>query len=141
MGRVVAEEVRRLRETVRPDLQPAASRYLDHFLHFTSAPLVVAPIWRAGPELLAPAAPPRAGEDALASGAAAVENLLLAAHALGLGACWMTGPLVAERALCPLLSVPEGWRLAALVPVGKPAEEPSPAPPRRDPDRLVQRLR
>jgi nitroreductase len=71
--------------------------------------------------------------------AAAIENLLLCAHALGLGACWMTGPLVAAEALAAILEVPRGWTLSALVPVGRPAERPA-TPPRRPRDALVRRL-
>ena len=34
----------------------------------------------------------------LQSVAAAIQNMLLAVHALGYGSCWMTGPLVAQEA-------------------------------------------
>jgi nitroreductase len=39
----------------------------------------------------------------LQSVAAAIEHMLLAAHALGYGSCWMTGPLVAQDAFGELL--------------------------------------
>ena len=39
----------------------------------------------------------------LQSVAAAIENMLLAIHALGYGSCWMTGPLVAQEAFEKLL--------------------------------------
>jgi nitroreductase len=58
--------------------------------------------------------------------AMALENLLLAAPTLGLGASGMTGPLVAVDRIRALLEVPESWEVAALVPVGFPAEEPVP---------------
>jgi nitroreductase len=77
--------------------------------------------------------------DTTASVAAALTQLLLAAHALGLGACWMTGPLVAAAELRALLAVPDGWELAALVPLGYPAEQPAP-PRRRALGRLWQRV-
>jgi nitroreductase len=66
-------------------------------------------------------------------------QLLLAAHARGLGGCWMTGPLVAAEPLEELLGVPRGWSIAALVPLGYPDEQPEP-PARRDLDRLVKRI-
>ncbi len=65
-------------------------------------------------------------------------NLLLAAHTLGLGACWMTGPLVAADGLRRCLQVTKGWDIAALVPVGYADEEPQP-PKRRPLQRLIQR--
>jgi nitroreductase len=75
---------------------------------------------------------PAAGESTswLVSCAAAVQNLLLAVHALGYGACWMGAPLVAGATLEKLLELPEGYELLAVIPAGRPAEEPS-APRRR----------
>jgi len=57
---------------------------------------------------------------------AAIENMLLMTHALGYGACWMTGPLFAGPSLERILGVREPWRLAAIIPVGVPAQPPSP---------------
>jgi nitroreductase len=143
MATAVRAEVERLRAGLREDAAPEADAYLENFLHFAGAPLVVAPIHRQGPDLLAAAgASPRASRgdaEALCSVAAAIENLLLCAHALGLGACWMTGPLVAADALAPILEVPRGWAVSALVPVGVPAEDPPP-PARRPPEALVRRM-
>lgn len=51
----------------------------------------------------------------------AIQNLLLAARALGLGTCY-TGNLRTvseyEEATKKLLGVPDGWHLAALIPLG-----------------------
>jgi coenzyme F420-0:L-glutamate ligase/coenzyme F420-1:gamma-L-glutamate ligase len=137
MAEAVLEETRRVLSEVRPD----AEAYLDSFVRFRSAPLVLAPIFRDGFDLLEASTRGRAGDperallDAHASVCAATMNLLLAAHALGLGACWMTGPLIAKPALSTVIGVPSGWRLAALVPVGHPAEQPE-IPPRRSVARL-----
>jgi nitroreductase len=143
MAEAVRAEVLRLRAAMRADVAPDAAAYLESFLHFSGAPLVVAPIHRCGPDLLTAAgADPllaRGDQDALASVAASIQNLLLCAHALGLGACWMTGPLVAAGALAGVLEVPRGWTLSALVPVGLPAEQPAP-PPRRRPETLVRQM-
>lgn len=54
---------------------------------------------------------------------AAIENLMLAATDMGLGACWLSGPLVARKELEQILEVSEPWSLAAMVAVGKPAVE------------------
>ena len=59
---------------------------------------------------------------------AAIQNLLLMAHCLGYGACWMTGPLVAAVALEKILGVRPPWKLAAVIPIGMPAEVPRPRP-------------
>lgn len=60
-------------------------------------------------------------------GSAATENILLAAHALGLGACWVAGHKKAyAEQVSDLLGVPEELKLVALVSVGYPAEKAAP---------------
>lgn len=54
---------------------------------------------------------------------AAIENMLLAITALGLGACWMTGPLIAKKALEDYLGVISPDELVALIPVGFPEKK------------------
>ena len=51
----------------------------------------------------------------------AVQLLCTAAHALGYGSCWMTAPVLAAPAIESLLGVEEPARLAAVVPIGRPA--------------------
>jgi len=55
----------------------------------------------------------------LEDGSAATENILLAAHALGLGACWVAGDKkrYAEE-IRKLLSVPSGYKLVSLISLG-----------------------
>jgi nitroreductase len=69
----------------------------------------------------------------LESASAAMENLILAATALGLGTCWMTGPLEDEPALREILEIPENHTLVSITPIGYPDEQPEPHPP-QDPD-------
>ena len=58
-------------------------------------------------------------------GSAAVENMLLAATALGYGSCWLEGyTLRNEDEFKALLGVPEAKRLLTLVPIGVPVEWP-----------------
>jgi nitroreductase len=59
-------------------------------------------------------------------GSAAIENMLLAATALGYGACWVEGDaLPREEFYKQLVGAPPEKRLLALVPVGVPAESPT----------------
>jgi len=60
----------------------------------------------------------------LQSVAAAIENMLLAIHALGYGSCWMTGPLVAQEAFQKLLGYGKEQTAVALLPMGVPDENP-----------------
>ncbi|MBS3977691.1 MAG: nitroreductase family protein [Syntrophomonadaceae bacterium] len=58
--------------------------------------------------------------------AAAITNMLLAFHQLGLGACWMTGPAQAKQEIEKILGIPQDYEFAALIPVGFPREQPEP---------------
>lgn len=61
--------------------------------------------------------------------AAAIENMLLAICALGLGACWVGA--FHEDEIKRILKIPRGLRPVAIVPVGHPAEKPIPPPKRK----------
>ncbi len=60
----------------------------------------------------------------LQSVAAAIQNMLLAVHALGYSSCWMTGPTVAQEAFEKLFGYGKEKFIAALLPVGVPDENP-----------------
>lgn len=59
---------------------------------------------------------------AVQSVALACENLLLAAHDLGLGASWLCAPLFVPALVCAALDLPGHWRPQAILTVGYPAE-------------------
>lgn len=59
---------------------------------------------------------------AVQSTAMAGQNLLLAAHARGLGACWMCAPLFVPDLLKAQLALPSDWQPQALITMGYPAE-------------------
>jgi nitroreductase len=69
----------------------------------------------------------------LEDGAAAVENILVAARAQGLGSCWVAGDKKPyAETICRLVGAPKGHQLVALIPVGFPADSPQPPqPPKR----------
>jgi coenzyme F420-0:L-glutamate ligase/coenzyme F420-1:gamma-L-glutamate ligase len=58
---------------------------------------------------------------AVQSTAMATQNLLLAAHAEGLGICWMCAPLFCSPEVKLALGVPEDWQLQGLLTLGYPA--------------------
>jgi F420 biosynthesis protein FbiB-like protein len=60
---------------------------------------------------------------AVQSTAVAGQNLLLAAHALGLGACWMCAPLFCPDVVKRSLSLPDDWQPQAFITIGYPAEQ------------------
>ncbi len=59
---------------------------------------------------------------AVQSAAMAGQNLLLAASALGLGACWMCAPLFCPDVVRAALSLPEDWQPQGLITLGYPAQ-------------------
>jgi F420 biosynthesis protein FbiB-like protein len=59
---------------------------------------------------------------AVQSMAMAGQNLLLAAHALGLGACWLCAPLFSADVVRHTLDLPADWQPQALITIGYPAE-------------------
>jgi F420 biosynthesis protein FbiB-like protein len=59
---------------------------------------------------------------AVQSTAMAGQNLLLAAHAAGLGACWMCAPLFVPKLVHAILDLPAGWEPQGLITLGYPAE-------------------
>jgi len=71
-----------------------------------------------------PQASPRSG--GVEDGAIATQNMLLAAHALGLGACWIGSyNSVYEERIKTILSIPKNKRLLSIISIGFPAESPT----------------
>jgi nitroreductase len=89
------------------------------------APLVIAVVSRAGPHVKIPE-----WEQVLSAGAAAM-NLVLAAHALGYGASWITEWYAYDRGVLDALGLAPHERIAGFIHIGKPPGSPEdrPRPP------------
>jgi len=135
MAAAVRAAVDRIAVAVEPEFEPSFRAYGDYFTRFERAPLVIVPICRAltllstmtGARLDhhdAQAIAAMERDSGLIGTSLALQNLLLAAHARGLGASGMTGPLVAADAIRDLLGIPASWQIVALVPMGFPDENP-----------------
>jgi nitroreductase len=123
--------------------------YSDFFHEpLAGAAAIIVPQYREYPDLIAnflasagadPARFHTAGamQAELCSTSAAIMALLLQAHAEGLGACWMAGPMVAKDEIQSLLDVREPWRMVGAIAVGHPASPPAPPTPRKPLDRVV----
>jgi nitroreductase len=92
------------------------------------APLVIAVVSRAGPHVKIPE-----WEQVLSAGAAAM-NLVLAAHALGYAASWITEWYAYDRRVLDALGLTENERIAGFVHIGRPKATPEdrPRPPLAD---------
>jgi coenzyme F420-0:L-glutamate ligase / coenzyme F420-1:gamma-L-glutamate ligase len=75
---------------------------------------------------------------AVQSTAMATQNLLLAAHAAGLGASVMCAPLFCPETVAAALDLPSGWEPQGLVLIGRPADRGKP-PVRRPLAEIVWR--
>lgn len=60
---------------------------------------------------------------AIQSVAMAVQNILLAAHDLGLGACWICAPLFCPDVVIETLDLPDDWQAQGIITLGYPAQE------------------
>ncbi len=120
------------------DLEAMARAILRHSTFFVGAPVVIVVLAKPYNDPLQSWILPARGipgenirhlRDVEVQGiGAAIQNLLLMAHCLGYGACWMTGPLVAAVAVERILGVRPPWKLAAVIPIGAPAQTPRPRP-------------
>jgi nitroreductase len=106
-----------------PDLGEAA-RAIER-TRFSLAPLVVAAISRAAPHVKIPE-----WEQALSAGAACM-NLIVAAHALGYVAGWVTGWCAYDKRFGAAIGLADGERVAGFIHIGRPklALEDRPRPP------------
>jgi nitroreductase len=86
------------------------------------APLVIAVVSRAAPHVKIPE-----WEQVLSAGAAAM-NLVLAAHALGYGASWITEWYAYDRAVLDALGLAPHERIAGFVHIGTPPGPPEDRP-------------
>ncbi len=137
MAAAVREAVERIAAHIDPPSVEAFRAYGDYFTRFETAPIVIVPLCRSLTVLSNLVGPALAAEDrarieameresGLIGTSLALENLLLMAHELGLGASGMTGPLVASDRIRDILEVQPSWHILALAPVGYPDETPPP---------------
>lgn len=119
------------------------------FFHepLASAAVIVVPQYRPYPDLIANLIESGGGDAAqystasamqaeLVSTSTAIMALLLQAHAEGLGACMMAGPMVAKADIHALLGIHDPWRMVGAIALGYSAQPPS-TMPRKPIDKVV----
>jgi F420 biosynthesis protein FbiB-like protein len=113
-----------VREGAPPELYKKVTEF--SIQRFTSAPLlVVACITMVDMTKYADEPRQRNERDlAVQSLGAAVQNMLLAAQSVGLGACWFCAPVFCKDDVRKVLRIPEDAEPQALITVGYPAEKP-----------------
>jgi len=114
-----------------------------------SAAVIIIPQYREFPDLIANLLASGGADPAefhtasamqaeLCSTSAAVMNLLMQAHASGLGACWMAGPMIARDRICTLLGIAPPWQMVGAIALGYPAGPPPEQKPRKPLGRVVR---
>lgn len=73
---------------------------------------------------IAVVADPGASSHPVEDGSIAAYSMLLAAHAVGLGGCWLN-PSASEEEVKEILGIPKEHRLISVISIGYPAEAPS----------------
>lgn len=108
------------------------------FARITGAPVVVLACLTLGEMDAYPDAKRREAEFLMAvqSTAMATQNLLLAAHAEGLGACWLCAPLFCPDTVRTALALPADWQPQGLITLGFP-QQPGRARPRKALDDIL----
>jgi nitroreductase len=140
----LAERVRRFikKSLVKTDrlLVSKADELIYHSGAFDQAPVVILVMHKKSPamgkSMLKVATSELASGEAI-SAAMACQNLLLAANAMGLGACIMTAPLLAGSVWNSLEDLPVGYEPTCLVTIGHPSEIP-PAPRRKKLEHVIE---
>lgn len=123
--------------------------YGDFFFEpLRDAAAIVVPQYRPYPDLIAnliasgggdPAAYTTAGamQAELVSTSAAIMALLLQAHAEGLGACMMAGPMIAKDQIHAVLGIAAPWQMVGAIALGHLAAPLPATMPRKPMDRVV----
>ena len=119
------------------------------FFHepLASANVIVVPQYRPYPDLIANLIESGGGDPSkystasamqaeLVSTSTAIMALLLQAHAEGLGACMMAGPMVAKDDIHALLGINEPWQMVGAIALGYSAQAPT-TMPRKPIDKVV----
>jgi nitroreductase len=126
---IVQARSNRLSEQVREDFRGMFLEYAEHFTAFESAPALFIPVYKVQSSLSlmlegADDEVVRWERDNYVKSISGVTMLvLLAAESLGLGACCMTGPLLAEKEIARRIGVKRGFEVGAVIPVGYPKGE------------------
>lgn len=85
--------------------------FAEFAAHYGGAPVVIVVLTKTSSEL-------NEKKASIESASAAMQNLILAAADLGLGTCWMTGPLRNERSMRDILDIHDDKEIVAVTLLG-----------------------
>lgn len=131
LAKAMAERFRQDLEQDGTPRQLAADRAEESVIRFSTSPVIIIACIDMSKMDCYPDAFRQKAEEIMAtqSLAAALQNLLLGAFALGLGGCWFCAPLFCPEVVRNSISIPGHYHPQALITLGYPDE--APAPPQR----------
>lgn len=134
---IIAETVAKKMDSLRSSIKDAEtsdllSSYEEYFLFIRRAPVLIFALYKDPPSFLQAFlseqnlnSMSKNVSSELMSTSMAIQNLLLFAHALGLGACCTTGPLLASEEIKKILDIRPPFEIAAIMALGKYIEQPA----------------
>ena len=125
MGQSVENRVLEINKEMKEDYKNSFTQYCKNFTFFTKAPVVFVLTFRSAPSVSFMLENQLNSEimqwekDSFTKSISCVAMLiLLAAQSLGLGACFMTGPLIAEHEILKIIKAKQGRNIGAIIPIG-----------------------
>ncbi len=115
------------------ELNAQDERFKGHSTYFITAPFIIVCIEKEAPAFMGGALE-NAGipdeeiklmrpDSYLLSMGGAIENMLLAGYALGLGSCWMVAPVLGEKGMREVLKLDKKDKIVSILAFGRPAED------------------
>ncbi len=127
MASAVDQESAQLKNYILPEYADKFGGYANYFSLFKKAPALFIPVFRVSPTLqillgnhCTPEMATMERDNMVKSISCVAMLILLGAQSMGLGACYMTGGLVAGQKLQKMLELPPGQEIGAIIPVGVP---------------------
>lgn len=77
-------------------------------------------------------------DSSLLSIGGAIENMSLAANALGYGSCWMCAPIIANEDFKEILNIEEDGKIVSLLTIGKPLQINAVSPSKKSLNEVMQ---
>jgi nitroreductase len=121
---VVKKHIDLLETNIRKEFKEVYNTYSENFIFFKQAPVLIIPTFRISPSLSAMTIEPDAElgvferDNVIKSISCVTMLVLLAAQSLGLGSCYMTGPLIAEKEIVKIIKIKNGHSIGAIIPIG-----------------------
>ena len=147
LANAILDKYDEFEEKMSPNLYEQIKGFKNHSIFFTRAPLLVVCVQTYAPKFLEGILEEYGltneeildirPDSQLLSMGGAVENMSLAAHALGYSACWMVAPLIAQEGMRRILNLQKPDQIVSLLAIGEEEIEVKRAP-KKDLDEVIE---